>query len=169
MKRIATLSDIDAILGIKSAARQQYRTIGLVLPPTGAEARELLRRHIAEGRTWVSLVEAEIAAYLIVERLEESLHIEQVTVHPRYAGQRIGASMINLAFELAARQKLQKVTLTTFADVPWNGPYYQRLGFTIIPEERLTLRLKELLQAEKDSNRTGLARVAMTRSLIVPS
>jgi len=26
-------------------------------------------------------------------------------------------------------------TLTTFRDVPWNGPYYVRLGYRVLPDE----------------------------------
>jgi hypothetical protein len=38
--------------------------------------------------------------------------------------------------------------LTTFAEVPWNAPYYLRCGFEIVSESLLTPGLREIRRAE---------------------
>jgi len=35
------------------------------------------------------------------------------------------------ADEWAETKRLAGLTLTTFAEVPWNAPYYDRLGFLV--------------------------------------
>jgi hypothetical protein len=40
------------------------------------------------------------------------------------------------------------VTLTTFRDVPWNAPYYARLGFAVIDEAYFDERLREVFARE---------------------
>lgn len=67
-----------------------------------------------------------IAGYLLAEPVDGALHIEQVSVHPDHARRGIGRALIE---HLAAGTDAPALTLTTFADVPWNAPYYARCGF----------------------------------------
>jgi GNAT superfamily N-acetyltransferase len=55
------------------------------------------------------------------------------------------------------------VTLTTFRDVPWNGPFYERLGFRVVAGAELSAALRAIAD---DETRRGLdpsRRVAMER------
>lgn len=48
-----------------------------------------------------------------------------------------------------ARAKgLLAITLTTFKNVPWNAPFYARLGFEQLPEATLAPRLAAILAEE---------------------
>src|SRR5690606_27251835 len=76
-------------------------------------------------------------AYLVAERVDDDLHIHQVSVHPDHAHQGIGRALIDQAASTAAATGLPAVTLTTFLEVPWNAPYYQRLGFTLMTAEEI--------------------------------
>jgi hypothetical protein len=40
------------------------------------------------------------------------------------------------------------LTLTTFRDVPWNMPFYARLGFEEIPPDGLSPALRSVLEDE---------------------
>ena len=55
--------------------------------------------------------------------------------------------------EHAERAGLRGVTLTTFRDVPWNAPFYRRLGFEVLDPEDLT---PGLAAAFADEARRGL-------------
>jgi hypothetical protein len=57
---------------------------------------------------------------------------------------------------------LAGMTLITFRGVPWNAPYYERLGFRELPESEVTPGLAALKAAE-GGNIT--ARVCMLRDL----
>ena len=50
-------------------------------------------------------------------------HIEQVSVHPNHAHQGIGRALIEKAASWAIAHGHHELTLTTYVDVPWNGPY----------------------------------------------
>jgi hypothetical protein len=39
-------------------------------------------------------------------------------------------------------------TLTTFRDVPWNGPYHRRLGYQLLPLERVGPELAQTIAHE---------------------
>ncbi|EPT9379076.1 hypothetical protein ACVTO6_001298 [Proteus mirabilis] len=56
----------------------------------------------------------------------------------------------------AKLQQFNAVTLTTFRDVPWNAPYYQRLGFHILLEHQIPYSLQQILDNEVEHG--GFAR-----------
>jgi GNAT superfamily N-acetyltransferase len=58
------------------------------------------------------------------------------------------------------------ITLTTCRDVPWNMPFYERLGFRVIPGAGLSAALRAIVE---DETRRGLdpsRRVAMERPCV---
>lgn len=57
--------------------------------------------------------------------------MRELDVHPDHAGNRLGARLLDAAGRWAARHGARWLALTTFAEVPWNAPYYARLGFGI--------------------------------------
>jgi hypothetical protein len=68
--------------------------------------------------------------------------------------------------EWAAQAGCAEVTLTTFAQVPFNAPFYARLGFTVIDDAVLPAPLAAMRRREADLGLDALgARVAMRRIL----
>jgi hypothetical protein len=57
------------------------------------------------------------------------------------------------------------MTLTTFRDVPWNGPYYTRLGWSALPAADLPPELAAARQHERDLGFDEWPRQAMAKSL----
>ena len=55
------------------------------------------------------------------------------------------------------------MTLTTFTDVPWNAPYYRRLGWTTIDETDLSPGLARVVERETAHGLSRWPRVAMRR------
>jgi N-acetylglutamate synthase-like GNAT family acetyltransferase len=90
------------------------------------------------------------------------VHIEQVSVHPAHAHQRIGAMLLDHVAAWAAGQELTGMTLITFRGVPWNAPYYERLGFHELAEAEVSPGLAARKAAEGGNLS---ARVCMLRDL----
>ena len=57
------------------------------------------------------------------------------------------------------------MTLTTFRDVPWNAPYYERLGFTVVEPADQGPELRALVAAEAHRIPGDAPRVAMRRAV----
>jgi GNAT superfamily N-acetyltransferase len=66
-------------------------------------------------------------AFAIVHLLPESVHLHELDVHPDYERQGLGRQLVATVADWARARGATALTLTTFADVPWNGPYYARL------------------------------------------
>lgn len=73
-------------------------------------------------------------------------HLEQLSVLPDRQRRGIGAALTRAAMDEARAQGFDRLSLCTYRDVPWNGPFYRSVGFTevtdLAPYER-RLRDKE--------------------------
>jgi GNAT superfamily N-acetyltransferase len=90
-------------------------------------------------------------AFAIFSEIDACGYIEQMDVLPSHARQRIGATLINEIARRCGDRGLSALLLSTFRNVPWNAPYYLRLGFEVIPDAELSLALGRI-------RRTHLAR-----------
>ena len=62
------------------------------------------------------------------------LFIYQLAVRREWQRRGIGRALLARAANYAQRSKLQGVGLTTFCDVPWNGPYYAGQGYELVED-----------------------------------
>jgi GNAT superfamily N-acetyltransferase len=102
-------------------------------------------------------------AYLLVDVVDGNGHVEQVSVHPDHARQGWGRALLDAVDRWAVQRGLSALTLTTYADVPWNAPYYARLGFGIVAEADLSEGLRRIGAREEASGLTAWPRVVMRR------
>lgn len=117
---------------------------------------------IANGLEWLAVDHHdEPVGFIMAEHLSDSLHIVELSVQQSAQGQGLGKQLIAQVIEFAKSQQIGRVTLTTFRDIPWNAPYYQRLGFSIMSTAQLTSELQDILQQEVDAGFQASDRCAM--------
>ncbi|MET7291038.1 GNAT family N-acetyltransferase [Streptomyces griseoloalbus] len=166
--RPAAPGELSALQDIERAAGAPFRDLGMPdvaddEPPTP----DVLERYRRAGRCWVAAGahDDRPVAYLIAEPVDDTLHVEQVSVHPRAARRGVGRALLAHATDHAREQGLAALTLTTFADVPWNAPYYARLGFRILTEPELTPGLRRIRAEEAGHGLDRWPRVCMRLGL----
>lgn len=64
-------------------------------------------------------------------------HIEALAVHPNYARQGYGRALVAAAVADARERGYTSISLRTYADVPWNGPFYSSCGFREVDAEEV--------------------------------
>lgn len=164
--RPAQITDHRAVCAAERAAGQLFLDYDLVRIAEDDPVDETdFRAHVEAGSAFVWEVDAEVVGYLLLRAKDDGAHIEQVTVHPQAARRRIGAALIDHAERWARRRGLHALTLTTFAEIPWNGPYYRRLGFREVPPEEQGAELAAQVEYEASLGLTVRPRVAMRRDL----
>jgi len=105
---------------------------------------------IEGGNAWVAASGGgDILGFLVAERRGDGLHIWEVSVMQAQQGQGIGRQLIAAAVCAARDQRLARVTLTTFSDVPGNRPFYERLGFVCQPERESAAWLRRIVEQER--------------------
>ncbi len=83
----------------------------------------------AERSAGGTSIGAGLVGYLIADLVDGCAHVEQVSVLPSQRGRRIGEGLVEHLAGWARDRGLPALTLTTYRDVPWNGPHWVRLGF----------------------------------------
>ena len=123
---------------IEIASGSMWREIGMDdIADDGAHETEELAGYVDGGRAWVAEAGGEVCAYAMADIYDGVAHLEQVTVDPDHARQRIGSRLIDTVAGWARANGSPALTLMTFRDVAWNGPYYRRLGFVDVPDDQL--------------------------------
>jgi ribosomal protein S18 acetylase RimI-like enzyme len=126
---------------------------------------ERLQRYIRKGHCLVTHVGDVMAGFLVSEPFRRELHIWEMSVDPRFQRRGIGAGMTRAAQIDARNSGYKAVTLTTFRDVPWNGPFYARLGFEEVIALDAHPRLAAELANEADDGLPAERRCAMIHFL----
>lgn len=129
--RLARSQDAEAMPSIESAAGKLFQQIeGLAgLAGTHTVPIERLQRYIRKGHCLVAHAGERMAGFLVNEPFRRELHIWEFNVHPDFQKMGIGAGLLRACLIDARNSGFAAVTLTTFRDVPWNAPFYERLGF----------------------------------------
>ena len=89
----------------------------------------------------------------------------EIDVHPDHGRRGVGTRLMRAVEEWARARKYPAVTLTTFRHLPWNAPFYARLGYREIPEADLTPGLRGQLGHEAGNGLAPSKRVAMRLAL----
>lgn len=164
--RPATPDEVEVLRDIEVDAGDRFREVGLAAiaeddPPSAAELLEQIER----GRLWAAADGDTIAGYVMVSIVDGAGHVDQVSVRTSAAGRGVGRALMGRAHEWARRSGLTTMTLTTFVEVPFNGPYYQRLGYEVVPEAELGPELAAIRAAETDAGLDLSPRAAMRLDL----
>jgi GNAT superfamily N-acetyltransferase len=139
-----------------------------VLKETTSE--EELRHAQRLGLLWVALLADRPVGFAHLRFLEpKAAHLQEIDVHPEHGRRGLGTKLIAEVCDWAAKAGFHSVTLTTFRTVPWNMPFYLRLGFEIVPTGELSPVLLSILREEKRRGLDPETRVAMRRRWSVKS
>ena len=150
---------------IEVAAGQTFIEVGLddvaAHAPSSLAALEEYRRH---RRSWVATDgEDRPVAFRLTSLVDGNAHIDELSVHPTHGRRGIGRALIEHLVEQAGSEHLPAVTLTTFAAVPWNAPYYTRCGFHPMDDAELGPELAHIRLAERWRGLDAHPRIAMIR------
>jgi len=160
----ARLSDLSRLPAIELAAARLLEGHAPESVLNETTSLDVLKQAQRDGRLWVALADDVPVGFAHVELIEpDAVHLEEIDVHPDHGRRGLGTKLIGQVWHWAASHGYSAITLTTFRDVPWNLPFYERLGFDITPLERVSASLRAIVE---DETRRGLdpsRRVVMQR------
>lgn len=157
--------ELEALRAIERDAGRSFISIGMPQiacdEPLSVAELETAR---TQGRAWVAADERDRPiAYLVNSVVDGCAHIDQVSVASAHAGGRVGAALIEHLARIALAEERPAQTLTTFRNVPWNAPYYKRLGFAVVEPADQGPELAALVSHELTAIPGDAPRVAMRR------
>jgi GNAT superfamily N-acetyltransferase len=170
--RAATAGDIPVLQAIERRAGELFRDLGMDLVADDDPFSEAeLQHYLDAGHSWVAVgadagdASDDVVGYVVVDLVDGAAHVEQVSVEPTYARRGIGAALVEHVADWARAHGIAALTLTTYTEVPWNGPYYQRLGFRYLTRDEETPGLRALRATERAHGLDAWPRACMRRGL----
>lgn len=103
----------------------------------------------ARGDLLVAELAGRMVGFLAMGSKDGLPFIIQVSVHGDAGGSGIGRALVVAALRRAALTGAERLLLTTFTDVSWNGPWYRSLGFIPVPDEDLGQEILAKLEDER--------------------
>lgn len=156
--RVATPADFARLQAIEAASDKMFADIGI-----GPFQNDDLERHLSAAAVVLVTGEPPVG-FVTVELVDGAAHIWQLSVLPSMQRRGLGRQLVGAACDWARARGHAAVTLTTFRDVAWNGPFYIKLGFSELNE--LTPGLVAIRQHEREIGDDELGpRIAMRRDL----
>ena len=165
--RAAERPDLATLAGIELAAGELFRSVAMddVAGDEGPAAVELEAARSA-GRLWVATARARPVGYALALVLAAGgAHLEQLSVDPAHGRRGLGRALVEAVLGWAGARDAQALTLSTFADVAWNRPYYERLGFEVLAPSEWTPALVTVREHERSAGLDTDQRVIMRRPL----
>lgn len=144
--RPAQPDDLATLSEIERAADSRFAEAGVSVPSDNYAPGSYDR---PDGITVaVETSTGEIVGFIQTEMREQGPHIAELSVLPAHGQQGLGARLVHHVVDAAEQAGEFSVTLSTFINVPFNGPFYEHQGFEAVSPmalggEYVTLRQNE--------------------------
>ncbi len=159
--RLATIDDLPFLEAIEKSAARKFQEY-LNIEDTGTTVPlQILYQAQNEKLLWVITHKTDKIGFLCARLLDGQPHIEEFSIDFDYQGNGYGKIFLNFFRGWARKSEYKYISLTTDKIIPWNAPYYSRLGFQeihpdeIMPELSLTLA-KDIEKIPKPENRIAM-------------
>jgi hypothetical protein len=97
---------------------------------------------------------------LVMGFVDDAPHLEQLSVRRVAMRRGIGRRLLARAIEWSAHRPLW---LTTYAHLPWNRPFYESVGFAVVPEPACPPSIVQILDEQRRWLPAPAERIAMRR------
>lgn len=164
--RPARPDDAALLPAIERSAAQSFGTLEDLAWLAGHDVLDVEQHlgFIARGLHWVAVDGGnQPLGFLCASDQGDELYIEELSVARPAQGKGLGRQLLQQVENRARAEGFKALTLTTFVDVPWNAPFYARLGFLYLDANQLSGFLREQLAHERAIGLPG--RCAMGKTL----
>lgn len=170
MYRNARPEEFPLLQELEMEAGQRFAEFGM---PEVSDSPPMLIKLLQEctehGGVWVADIEDTIAGFIAFTKYTSYIHIDEISVHTQFGRRGIATEFLERLAQWGTNQGMQGITLSTFKDVPWNRPFYEKRGFVVLTPEQYPPYLDKKAEEEASRGLYESQRVCMARFLPSPS
>ena len=127
---------------------------------------KVLRDAQKDCRIWVALTGSAVpVGFALATLVDDAAHLDEIDVLPNYGQRGIGTELVNVVAGWARCKGFSALTLITFKHLPWNAPFYEKLGFVRLRDAELTGGLARLIEEEGKAGIDVSKRIGMRLAL----
>jgi GNAT superfamily N-acetyltransferase len=127
---------------------------------------ELLQEAQSDARLWVALTDDRTpVGFAMADIVDGGAHLDEMDVMPDFGRQGIGTRLVHTLIDWARSCDYSALTLITFRHLPWNAPFYERMGFVSMAATEIGNELAGLLKEEGKAGIDVQQRVCMKLNL----
>ncbi|KPW57813.1 Acetyltransferase [Pseudomonas caricapapayae] len=149
--RLSQDNDLDQLQRLSVRARHRYTSIASLAhvaesPPLGADRFEACRVMVAVDRH-----SKEVIGFAAMRPLDDDVYLDNISVEPGVSGQGVGKILLSSVAAYAHSLQRKAISLTTFREPRWNGPWFRQQGFYPMPTDRIGDGLISVIQRQSQS------------------
>jgi GNAT superfamily N-acetyltransferase len=165
--RLARSDEVPRLREIEDEAGTIFSGLGLIDEALDASfPLDDLARLVGLGQVWVGCLEEDLPVGMVIASVREgAVYVEEMDVLPAHGRRGLGARLLGRVCSWAEAQGHAAVTLSTFRDVPWNGPFYRKHGFRDLQPAEWTPGMRAIREKEARHGLRVEARVFMRKEL----
>ena len=165
--RRARFSDIQFLGPVERSAAELFRSANLDFLVDGSTVDpKLFAAMIDSQHLWVA---CDYMDYPIGfsggERVEGNFHLVEISVAQDFQGKGVGRALMEEMENDVRREGYKAISLTTYRNLSWNGPWYSRLGFVEMNPLEMGRAYLEILENERKHGFDMSARCLMRKLL----
>ena len=156
--RIAKNSELSKLPAIEKSADFLFEEAGVINLPPVAGVEEL------SSAKCILVIGNPPEGFIRIDEVGSNAHIEQLSVDRNCMGGGLGGKLLEAGVDWAKEQGYSQITLITFKNIPWNGPFYEKHGFDEL--SNISDSLKRLREYEKEVGLDSIGeRIVMYKKL----
>ncbi|GAA2913199.1 GNAT family N-acetyltransferase [Streptosporangium fragile] len=155
--RWAEAGELAGLAAVEIAADGVFAQVGITFPAGTTMIEE------TDDPSRVLVAGTPPVGFAMIGEVDGQVHLDQLAVHPEHGRRGVGGRLLAAVCDHAAAVGSAAVTLTTFRDVPWNGPWYARHGFAVLDPAEWGPELAALVRRERELGIELAPRVVMRR------
>ncbi len=148
--RLARENELYQLNTIEEAASKLFENTKFALEvDQDSLSIDLLREQQAKDLVWVAVDDRDNpVGFAVVIVMGDLIHLHELSVDPEHGRKGLGTRLIETIIQFAKSSGFTGVTLSTFRDIPWNAPFYKKLGFREMKEEEIGINLQNIKTEE---------------------
>ncbi len=143
-------ADLELLPDMENRADQIYGSLPRFAPMLEMEGLTLEQGHDLPTSTqiWVAETDGPVG-FVFTRDIDDLTYFGQLSVVPEAQNRGIGSALLKVAVEAAKNDNKRGLALITYADIPWNAPYYAKHGFRALERHEMGAELLALAQEDE--------------------
>ena len=165
--REARSGDVEHLPEIERSAAQIFKQDKdwAWLADDDVQPTSLHQNYIQSRNSWVAVHDDIPVGFINGVEYNKTFHICELSVTEAWQSQGVGRALLNAVEQIMRDRGIATITLTTFKDVPWNAPFYEKQGYVTLEEGNLSIFLMDILDEEAEAGLDPHSRCAMQKTL----